>query len=148
MSTCTPPRSRPGMTLIEILIACTLLATGIFAGIGAIGNAHFNSQRRMNIDFAVAEIQNQIELMQAMADTALQASFAGSDRIYFGVGSLLAGADPNTPTGAKMPSPGVIDRVEVVDGSLRRTCLRFAVSWVDQNGPAWVEQYFFFSNRY
>lgn len=148
MSTRSLSAASKGMTLIEILISCTLLATGIFAAIGAIGNAHFSSQRRMNNDLAVAEIQNQIEIMQAMDDTALQACFAGSDKIYFPVGSLLAGADPQVAGSPKLPKPGLIERVQVVDGSLRRTCLRFCVSWQDQHGPAWVQQYFFFTNRY
>jgi prepilin-type N-terminal cleavage/methylation domain-containing protein len=153
MSTCSPcPPAHPsgparqGMTLVEIMVASALLATGLFAGIGAIANAHLTSQRSMNTNAAIAEIQNQIEVFQALDDQALQARFAGSDRIYFAIPRLSPGIDTEISP-LPLPEAGVIERVQVVPGSLRRTCLRISANWNDQNGQAMIEQFFFFTDR-
>lgn len=137
---------RAGMTLIEIMIAVTVLATGLFAGIGAIGNAHFTSARRMNVDRAMSEIQNQIEILQAEDDQSLQARFAGGDVLFFPISGLGPTVNPALGPG-RMSMPGMIERVQVVNGSLRRTSLRVAAFWEDQTGQASVEQFFHFTDR-
>ena len=84
MSTSLPFRLRDGMTLIEIMIACTLMVIGLFAAIGAIANAHFTAQRRMYTDLAISEIQNQIELDQAKEPDILLNQFSSDPDIIAG----------------------------------------------------------------
>jgi hypothetical protein len=135
-----------GMSLVEIMIACAMLATGLFAGIGAIGNAHFTSQRRANVDTAIAAIQNQIEVLQSQSDDTLQSNFVNSDVFYFPVAGMIPGVNPDA-AGTQLTDAGMVRRITRVTGALPRTTLRVSVHWQDQNGPASIEQFFHFTDR-
>lgn len=148
MSTRTSASLRRGMTLVEIMVACTLLATGIFAGVSAIANAQLTASRRQNTDLAIAEIQNQFEVLQAMTSADLAAFFPASDKVYIPIVGLAPGDDPNEAGTVIMPQAGLIERVQVPNGPTGQTCIRIAASWIDHSGQAWIEQYFFFTDRY
>lgn len=141
----TPRTAVAAMSMVEVMVACTVLVIGISAGMGAIGNSSISSLHRQNVDRALAAIQSEIEDFQAKDDQALQSLFASGDAIFFPVQGLDPGVDPDT--GLQMSQPIKVQRIATSNGAVRLTSLRFLAAWREPTGPASVEQFFHFTER-
>lgn len=132
------PTSRIGATLVELMIALTVLVLGVTASIGAMGQANMMERRTTATNRAMAEIQTQIEILQALDQEALNARFATSSVLYFPVAGLR--------TQAGQIETGQIERLTIT-GSSPCQCLRFRVRWNDDGGDMTIENYFFYKDR-
>jgi hypothetical protein len=141
-------RSRSGLTLLETIIALSVLVIGMFALFDAQVTAQRTHERTANMGRAYQEIQAQIETVQYLPFATVRDSFKGASfsvagltppftsaterRSMCGTITKVANPDPYDPT----LGPGNPNRFAPKDEQLP---LRFRVEWVDNAGMAEVE---------
>jgi len=128
------------MSLIEVMAVTVLLGMGlttVFSAMGASNSTRIRTDKRNR---ALAAIQSQVEIFQALDMNALDQQFASSDSIPFAV----AGLEPerNPAGGPGLREAGAVTRVSRISGASVRTCLRFRVAWEDASGPDHIELHF------
>lgn len=145
--TIPPPNVRPlrrGMTLIEVMIAISILMIGLTVVFSSLLTARKVSEQATNMALAYQEIQAQVETYQYLPFNDLQRHFKGTS---FAVKGLLAPLVPGSSS-VRRTSVGTITRlqnptpyatslwptnVNAFDNSQTRLPLRFRVEW-DQDG--------------
>ena len=110
-------RLRAAFSLIEVLVAVSMITIGLFAGITAMGQSQTHSTRRQNVDIAIAAIQDKIEDFQAYSYAELFVNqvngttacrFGTGDTLYFEVARLPA---PFIENGVAQSSPLKIQKL-------------------------------------
>lgn len=139
---------RAGVSLVEVIIALTVLMVGVFSLFDAMVTSQRITDRTTNQAKAYEAIQAQMEAIQYIPYQALKENFKG---ISFNVPGL------RLSTGAT--SCGSVTKLtnatpEVADPSLNNFAasdqslpLRFRVRWVDQEGESTVEVVYVVANR-
>ena len=136
---------RSGLSLVEVMIVLGLLSVGLGSAFNAMGSANTTRQRTEARNQALAAIQSQVEIFQAMDLQAIDSQFGSSDSIPFPVTGLTPIIDPTT--NAQMSQAGLVTRVSRVAGASTRTALRFWVGWRDSAGDDHIELYFHHAPR-
>jgi prepilin-type N-terminal cleavage/methylation domain-containing protein len=139
------PSGRCGMSLIEVMIVVLLLGIGLGSAFSAMSSANATRQRTDSRNLAMAAIQSQIEIFQALDQQALDNQFANSDTLTFDVNGLRAGRDWST--NAQLAQPGTVTRISRVASTSVRTALRFRVDYQDTNGPDRITIYYHHAPR-
>jgi Tfp pilus assembly protein PilV len=142
-------KASAGTTLIETLIAMSVLIIGLTSVFDCMITANRVNQRATNQARAYEEIQAQIETFQIVAFTDMRRSFKG---YHFTVVGLIP------PTGfVKTGSVTRADRLFTTANASVTTNefgitetkmpIRFRVDWIDDQGPAFVEVAYVFTDR-
>ncbi len=117
---------RQGLSLVEVMCCLTLLVTGLTSVFESMAMAQRTSQKAKYRNLALAAIQAQIEVFQAMDQTAFNTVVANGT-IAFPVEGL-PGTGGSAPAGEIVP-------MTVTGRTSQRTCLRFSVRWKEISGP-------------
>lgn len=137
--------NRTGMSLVEVMVVILILGMGLGAAFSSMGSANGTRMRTDQRNKAVAAVQSQIEIFQALDQNALDQQFTSADSIPFAVAGLSPEVDP--ATGLPRSAAGTVTRVSRVSGASVRTCLRFSVAWQDAAGGDHVELFFHHAPR-
>ncbi len=140
MKSLSPIPCRTAMSLIEVMIVVMVLGIGLASSFSAMSSANATRQRTAARNSAMAEIQSQIEIFQALDQQALDRQFAFSDRLNFPVAGVNPGRDP--ATNLLLTQPGSISRISRVAGTSVRTTLRFRVDYQINTGEDRVTVYY------
>jgi len=130
--------SRQGFSLVEVMVAMTILVVGIMTLMGAMSTSNEVKNRAISQGLALEAVQAQIEKLQAMSFTQ------------------AAGAVPRAPSGIAFPVSGLVLRPE--DGAAGSISLQtdstgnllhftFSVNWVDVQGPVSYSVDLYLTNR-
>lgn len=133
------------MSLIEVMIVVLLLGIGLGSAFSAMGSANATRQRTEARNQAMAAIQSQIEIFQALDQQALDRQFAFSDVLSFPVLGLRPGRDD--VTNLPLAQPGTITRISRIAGTSVRTALRFRVDYQSAAGDDRVTMYYHHAPR-
>lgn len=136
---------RTGMSLVEVMVVILLLGMGLGAAFSSMGSANATRTRTDDRNKALASVQSQIEIFQALDQNALDRQFASADSIPFAVAGLIPGVDP--AIGLPRPAAGTVTRISRVSGASVRTCLHFSVVWQDAAGTDRIEMFFHHAPR-
>ncbi len=142
---------RTGLTLIETMVAFTVLVVGTFAVFDALVTAKRTHERATNMALAYQEIQAQIETVQYLPYLSMQTTFKGSSFSVPGLGLQTGRTMSGTVTKLANPNPYSTmlgstnpNRFTTVDQTMP---LRFRVDWLDSSGPCTVELIYVLSFR-
>ena len=127
------------MSLMEVMVVVLILGLGLGSAFSAMGSANATRQRTEARNLAMAAIQSQVEIFQALDQQALDGQFATSDSLTFDVLGLR-------PVGASAQA-GSINRISRIAGTSVRTALRFRVDYQSASGDDRVTVYYFHAPR-
>lgn len=135
--------ARQGMSLVEVLIALTVLALGFGAAFSAIFTARRVDSASHNSALAYQEIQAQIETYQYLPFISLQSNFKGSSFNVAGLTPLPGAPSVGTVTKAANPDPDNTTlsptNPNAFLSSDSKLPLRFRCCWIENGTPVSVE---------
>ncbi len=135
-------RARDGMTLVEVVMAMTIMVVGLFTVFDSLVTSQHVNDRATNQALAYQEIQAQIETVQYLPFVTVAQDFKGLSfavkglRVAVGspsVGTVTNLANPNPEDTTLAPNPNLFP------ANATKLPLRFRAHWVDAEGDAIVE---------
>ena len=143
-----------GLSLIEVMICSALLVVALEASFGAMGSSCVTRQRTESSSLALAEVQTQIEQLQAMDATAIGIMYRSGTQVFARTtagsadtvsGPLAALRAQNDPvTGIRRDYLGSIIPVSYSSG---RYCFLIWLGWSEVSGDQTVQMYYYFTDR-
>lgn len=143
--------TRSGMSLLEVLVALTVLALGFGAAFSAMFTARKVDDSARNAELAFQEIQAQLETYQYLPFISLQTNFKGASFDVQGltppkgvtqVGSVTKAANPSPDDTTLSPT-----NPNAFTSSDTKLPLRFRCTWVENGNPVTVEVYYVLTYR-
>lgn len=128
------------MSLMEVMVVVLILGLGLGSAFSAMGSANATRQRTEARNLAMAAIQSQVEIFQALDQQALDGQFAASDTLGFDILGLR-------PVAASGNQVGTIKRISRISGTSVRSALRFRVDYQNASGDDRVTVYYFHAPR-
>lgn len=134
-------RHRSALSLVEVLAASAVLVLGLGATFSAMGSADHTRRRTEDRNQALAEIQSQVEKLQAMDTQAIQQQFLTSNQFPFSVNGLTP------PEGLGRTTVGVIERLAPTTTTYGCVVLRLRCDWQAMGGADSVQLIYFWTRR-
>ena len=136
-----PFRHRAATTLIETMIAMSVLVVGLMGVFSAFVTSKNVNERAQNQALAYQEIQAQIETVQYLPFISVLQNFKGYSFAVFGLRHSIANRSCGTVT--RLANPDVYSVAATNPNRFPNTAsslpMRFRVEWADSQGPGAVE---------
>lgn len=133
-----PRPSTLGMSILEVMVALTILIVGVMSMMSAMATSNEVKNRARSHGLALEAIQGEIEKLQALSFNEV------ADKVPAAPSGMAITVDGlRLPSGAT--SAGSISRE--ADSTSALLHLRFTVNWVDVQGPGSLQIDYYHTNR-
>jgi Tfp pilus assembly protein PilV len=143
-----------GLSLIEVMICSALLVVALEASFSAMGSSYTTKQRTESRSLALAEVQTQIEQLQAMDATAIGTLYRSGTQVFARTtaGSADTVSGPLAAFRAQKDSVSGIRRdylgcIIPVSSSSGRYCFLIWMGWAEPSGDESVQMYYYYTDR-